>query len=218
MIPDQTPVWDRKHRAGDHESMRHIPSPLSKLSEPRFSKYSKILELGCGVGRDAVFLAKKGHEVIATDSSEIVIRQDIEHFPDSSVEFSVLDMQEPLPFVPDSFDVVYANLSLHYYSHIKTREIVKEITKVLKIAGLLAFACKSVDDFHHGNGEEVEENVFVAENGHVRHLFSIPYAKELLEDLFKIEYIDTIEEEYNGVKSNILRCVARKIDIDEVET
>lgn len=210
-IPDQRPVWDRKHSAGDHEQLRHTPSPLSRLAEPYFSENANILELGCGVGRDAVFFAKKGHKVIATDGSKIAIEQDINHFSDLGVEFRVLDMQEPLPYPYRSFDVVYANLSLHYYSHKKTREIIEEIARVLKSGGLLAFACKSVDDFHHGNGEEVEENIFVAPNGHVRHLFSIPYAKELLKNLFKISYIDVVKEEYNGEKSSILRCIASKL-------
>ena len=135
--------------------MRHSPSPLSELAEPYFPRQSQILELGCGVGRDAVFLAKNGHKVLATDSSEVVIKQDRQHFPDSGVEFTVLDMQEPFPYMPKSFDVVYTNLSLHYYSHQKTREIVEDIARILKADGILAFACKSVDDFHHGNGEEV---------------------------------------------------------------
>lgn len=209
-IPDQGAVWERKHSAGEHEGLRHSPSPLAKLAAPKLPQHSKILELGCGVGRDAIFFAKGGHSVIATDSSPTVIRQDRHHFSDLGIEFTVLDMQAPLPYPAESFDVIYANLSLHYYSHQKTREIIEEIADKLKSNGVLVFACKSVDDFHHGKGEEVEENVFVSPKGHVRHLFSTPYAKELLTGLFLIEYLDTVEEEYNGEKSNILRCIAKK--------
>lgn len=208
-IPDQRPVWERKHSAGEHEALRHSPSPLAGLAEPLFPRHSRILELGCGVGRDAIFFASKGHTVIATDGSPTVIQQDKAHFPNRGIEFEVLDMQEPLPFLASSFDVIYANLSLHYYTHEKTREIVEEIAKKLKPRGVLAFACKSVDDFHHGNGEEVEKDVFVSPKGHVRHLFSIDYTKDLLAGLFTIEHLDTVEEEYNGEKSNILRCVAK---------
>ncbi len=209
-IPDQKLVWDKKHNAGEHEVLRHTPSPLVKLSEPYFPKLSYILELGCGVGRDAEFFAQKGYKVVATDGSKVVINQDKKHFADSGIKFSVLDMQEPMPYPVESFDVVYANLSLHYYSHKKTREIVEEIARILKDDGLLAFACKSTDDFHHGNGEEVEKDVFVSEEGHVRHLFSLAYTRKLLDDLFDIKHLDKIEEEYNGQKSNIVRCIARK--------
>lgn len=209
-IPNQKPVWDRKHSAGEHESLRHSPSPLAKLSEPLLRKHSFILELGCGVGRDAEFFAEKGHRIIATDASEIVIEQDKQHFPTLSNSFEVLDMLEALPYRKESFDVVYANLSLHYYSDENTRRMIEDIARVLKPKGLLVFACKSVDDFHHGNGDEVEKNIFVSEKGHVRHLFSEEYARSILENTYQIEMLDVVYEEYNGEKSNILRCVARK--------
>jgi len=212
MIPDQKPVWERKHAAHEHENLRHLPSPLAELIEPKLPPHSNILELGCGVGRDAVFFTSKGHDVIATDSSETVIKQDQEHFPDTGVEFGVLDMREPLPYKSETFDVIYSNLALHYYSHKQTREIVEEIAGKLKSNGLLVFACKSVDDFHHGNGMEVEKNIFVSKSGHVRHLFSITYTKQLLEGLYDIDLLDVIEEEYNGKKSNLVRCIASKTD------
>jgi SAM-dependent methyltransferase len=215
MIPDQKVVWDKKHSAGDHEKLRHVPSPLANLAEPYFPRQSYILELGCGVGRDAEFFAQKSHKVLATDGSEVVIKQNQGYLASAGIEFEILDMQDPLPYQDGSFDVVYANLSLHYYSHDKTREIMKQIARVLKITGLIAFACKSTDDFHHGNGEEVEENIFVSPKGHVRHLFSVGYTKQLLEVLFDIQYLDKIEEEYNGQHSNIVRCVAKKVNYEK---
>ncbi len=212
MIPDQTPVWDRKHDLGQHENLRHTPSPLARLAEPSFKRQSAILELGCGVGRDAVFFAKQGHHVVATDSSVVVIQQDKKQFSDSGVGFFIVDMRKDLPYETASFDVAYANLSLHYYSHEMTPKIIKEIWRVLKPGGIIAFACKSVEDVHYGNGEEVEKNVFVSATGHVRHLFSINYAQQLLIKKFKIEHLDEVEEDYNGKHSNIVRCIAIKLD------
>jgi SAM-dependent methyltransferase len=39
-----------------------------------FGTRHRILELGCGTGEDAVHLARAGHEVVATDASEEMIR------------------------------------------------------------------------------------------------------------------------------------------------
>lgn len=209
LIPDQKPIWDRKHAAGSHEKLRHQPSPLAELVEPYFISHSYILELGCGVGRDAEFFAKCGHNIIATDASEIVIEQDRKHFADSGIKFDVLDMLNSLPYPDNTFDVVYANLSLHYYSNDDTKRIVKDIKRVLKADGLLAFACKSVENLELGNGEEVEESVYVSGSGHVRHLFSEAYTKQLLDGLFDIEHLDVIDEVYNEQESSILRCIAK---------
>ncbi|HEY1645646.1 MAG TPA: class I SAM-dependent methyltransferase [Candidatus Saccharimonadales bacterium] len=211
-IPDQKPVWDSKHAAGVHEKLRHQPSPLGELAEQYFADGSQILELGCGVGRDAEYFTKCGHSVIATDSSEVVIEQDRHHFADTGIKFEVLDMRDALPYPDNRFDVVFANLSIHYFSHEDTNRIVKNIQGVLKVGGLLVFACKSVENLELGNGEEVEEDVFVSDSGHVRHLFSEPYTRTLLNGLFQIEYLDVIDEDYNGEESSILRCVAKSTE------
>jgi SAM-dependent methyltransferase len=209
IIPDQIPVWDKKHNAGDHERLRFTPSPLARLVEPRLKRKSYILELGCGVGRDAVFFAENGHKVIATDGSATAVQQDKEHFADSEVDFSVLDMRKPLPYATESFDLVFANLSLHYYSHNKTGEIIAETARALKVEGVLALACKSYDSLH-GSGTEIEQNIYASPTGATIHLFSDDYTRKLLEDQFVIDYLDEIEEEYKGRYSKIVRCIAKK--------
>ncbi len=211
-IPDQIPVWDAKHAAGAHEKLRNQPSPLAELAEQYFADNSQVLELGCGVGRDAEFFTRRGHIVIATDASEVVIEQDRRYLADSGIEFDVLDMRNVLPYPDNSFDVVFANLSLHYYSHNDTKRIVKNIKEVLKVGGLLVFACKSVENLELGNGKEVEKDIFVSDSGHVRHLFSKPYTRTLLSGLFQIEHLDVIDEVYNGQESSILRCVAKNTE------
>ena len=208
-IPDQKLVWEEKHGARQHEALRHTPSPLAELAEPMFPRRSRILDLGCGVGRDAEAFAKKGHRILAADVSKVAIEQNRQIFTDSGIEFRILDMRDPLPYAKESFDVVYANLSLHYYSDQKTREVVKEIARVLKPSGTFAFACKSYDNLHN-SGTEIEKNIFVSGNGVVIHLFSKDYARYLVNGLFAIEFLDEVDEEYNGRYSKIVRCVAKK--------
>lgn len=210
MIPDQKEMWNRKHKEGEHTTLQDDPSSLALLVGPKFHERSTILELGCGVGRDAVFFAKNGHKVMATDLSEVVIKQNQQRLPGSDIKFSTLDMQKPLPYPDSSFDAVYANLSIHYYDHKTTQEIVNEVSRVLKPGGIFVFACKSINDFHHGNGEEVEENVFVSPKGHARHLFSIPYTEELLADQFEVDLLKEVEEEYSGEKSVMIQCISKK--------
>lgn len=211
-IPDQKAVWDAKHGKGDHEKLREIPSPFARVAEPYFSRGSYILEIGCGVGRDAMYFASKGHDIVATDGSEVVTRQNQQQIHNESVAFDVVDMQRPLPYGDASFDAVFANLSLHYYSDAKTREIVAEVARVLKSGGLFAFACKSYDELHN-QGKEVEQNIFVSPKGVVVHLFSKAYAQGLIEKGFKLKYLEEVGEEYNGRFSKIVRCIAEKEEL-----
>ena len=211
LMPDQRLVWDKKHAEGDHDKLLYSPSPLAILAEPYFRTDSKILELGCGVGRDAIFFQERGHSVLATDSSSVVIKKNMARIHKENVVFEVLDMQEPLSYADESFDVVFANLSLHYYLDKKTREIAKEITRVIKPGGVLAFACKSHDEFRTNEATKLEDNVFVAPNGHALHIFSEDYAKDLLGTDFEIKHLDELDEEYLGRISGIVRCIARKL-------
>src|SRR5690606_4183560 len=103
MIPDQKAVWDRKHGADEHAGFRDTPNPFVVLVNSRLSSPSRILELGCGVGSSASYLAKNGHKVTATDISDVVIEQDKRHFADLDIDFSVLNMQKPFPSADASF-------------------------------------------------------------------------------------------------------------------
>lgn len=210
MIPDQAKIWDKKHASGEHDSFRDKPSTLACQVLPYLPGSSQVLDLGCGTGRDAAFFDKNGHHVVATDLSSVAIKRDMEYYWGTGVTFKVLDMQKPFPFKNDSFDLIFMNLSLHYYRDETTKEIVREVARCLKSEGIFAFACKSVNDFHYGNGEEIEKNVFVSSKGHVRHLFTKDYARQVLGDLFQIESLREVVQEYSGEKSAIIECIARK--------
>ena len=117
-------------------------------------------------------------------------------------------MRETLPYEDNKFDVVYSNLSLHYYSDEKTKHIVNDIRRVLKHGGLFIFACKSYDSLHN-SGEELEDNVIASPNGATLHFFSKIYVHKLLDQSMVIEYLDETEEDFNGRQSKIIRCIAR---------
>ncbi len=212
MIPDQTDLWNNKHSKGEHSSFDEIPSPFALVVEEKLSKSSlDILDLGCGVGRDSLFFSKKGHKVTAVDLSDIVIKENKIRLKSYDIDFMIFDMQDDFSFFNQKFDLIYSYLALHYFNHETTQKIVNNVHRTLSSNGLFAFACKSVDDFHYGNGEEVEKDVFVSKTGHVRHLFSEEYIKEILSNGWKIEFLDQVDEVYSGQKSSIIRCIARKV-------
>jgi ubiquinone/menaquinone biosynthesis C-methylase UbiE len=77
---------------------------------------SKILELGCGTGEDALRLARRGHRVLATDISPAMLEQAARKIDtagvDDRVRFARLDLAavagEPEP--PEApFDAVFSN-------------------------------------------------------------------------------------------------------------
>lgn len=207
-IPDQTPFWNAKHRANDHGALRGSPSPFARIAEPFFGRGSHILELGCGVGRDAAYFSSLGHIVTATDGSSVVIEQNRSDDSLSQVAlFDVLDMRQRFPYANALYDGAYANLSLHYYSTQMTRAIVSEIKRVVRPGGVVAVACKSYDSMH-AQGRQVAPDIYVSPNGQTIHLFTQKYMRELFGRYFQVLYLDEISETYKNRQSRIVRCVA----------
>jgi SAM-dependent methyltransferase len=143
-----------------------------------------LLELGCGTGTDAATFAQAGHTVVATDFVPAVITAARERYAAlPNLSFQEMRIDEPFPFPGGSFDAVYAHLTLHYYLDAQTRDIIREIHRVLAPGGRIMFACKSPADPAWGKGTELEPDMFDF-HGKVRHFFSADYARSLLEPGF----------------------------------
>jgi ubiquinone/menaquinone biosynthesis C-methylase UbiE len=69
---------------------------------------ASTLELGCGSGRDSIYLAQNGFDAVATDYEPSVISKLQEQLKDYPVRFCVADAFD-LPFQDNSFDLVFHN-------------------------------------------------------------------------------------------------------------
>ena len=67
----------------------------------RFEPGTRVLELGCGTGEDAVWLAKRGVNVLATDASPAMLEQTRAKAQragvDAQIETQVVDLEKPPP-------------------------------------------------------------------------------------------------------------------------
>ncbi|MCG8605247.1 methyltransferase domain-containing protein, partial [bacterium] len=81
-----------------------------------FKEGDHVLELGCGTGEDAIWLARQGIRVTATDHSVEMLRivqEKIERFGLSNlVQAKHLDMNERLLALETLFDGVFANFGV----------------------------------------------------------------------------------------------------------
>jgi SAM-dependent methyltransferase len=159
--PDQRDLWIANY--GEHRVPAERASAFVATCQALLPPASHILELGCGPA---------------------VIQANCErHAGLTNLAFREMRIDEPYPFPDATFDAVYAHLTLHYYTHDKTREIIDEIHRVLKPGGLLLFACKSPADPAYGKGIKLEPGLFDF-HGKVRHFFDPAYARSLLEPRF----------------------------------
>lgn len=210
-IPNQRQMWEQKFGDGEHDAYRDVPSDFAQVAIGLIPAGSNVLELGCGVGVDADFFAQNGHNVLATDFSNVVIEQNKAKYSEPNLKFEVVDLEARLPYEPGRFDVIFAQLSLHYWTPDVTAEIIERLHSVLRVSGLLLFSCKATDDYYFGDGKEVEHNFFISNKGHVRHFFDEEYTRNLLGDKFEVLSLEKVTEDQYGVMSSVLRCVAKKV-------
>lgn len=162
--------------------------------------YNKILDLGCGTGRNSLYFAQHGFEVFAADISEKsleTLKNKINRKDLSNVNIYNFGFEDIL-FENDFFDVVVCTSVLHHARFEDIERGIKEIYRVIKPKGCLIFDMLSKEDSSFGLGEMVEENTFVGsregEEGIPHHYTDIEELKKLLEkfyevNIYKNEYI-----------------------------
>lgn len=124
--------WNERYRArGDinADPAELLVSAASELPPGR------ALDLACGAGRNAIWLASRGWDVVAIDGADEAIN--ILRSQNSTVDARVMDLETdaPLPFDDASFDLV----AILYYLH---RPLFAEAKRVVKRGGLVLCAVK----------------------------------------------------------------------------
>ncbi|MBU0458809.1 class I SAM-dependent methyltransferase [Patescibacteria group bacterium] len=197
-------IWNSRYKKYKHYTHPHVDFTLKSYEYIKDIPNCRLLDIGCGDGRDSIFFAEKGIDVTAIDFAEEAIEQiNADH---SSINARVMDITE-MKFPDDSFDVVYAHLTLHYFDDETTEKIIKNIYRMLKKDGYFFIKCKSVKDSLYGKGEKVGEDMYKSD--HVRHFFSEEYMKEKLKN-FEIVNLQSITRSYDDKTSSFVEAVAIK--------
>ncbi|HEX6290524.1 MAG TPA: class I SAM-dependent methyltransferase [Herpetosiphonaceae bacterium] len=103
------------------------------------TRYSSILELGCGTGKNTALLAQIGARVQALDFSEGMISQARAKLPAPNVSYSVADLTRQWPCADRSVDLIVCNLVLEHIAELPF--IFAEASRTL-VAGGRFFICE----------------------------------------------------------------------------
>jgi SAM-dependent methyltransferase len=101
--------WERQYEEGDLPWETGRPSTeLQHVVSEQHIEPCRALEIGCGTGSSAIWLAHRGFEVTALDLSSLALQQARQRAADDEarVDFQVADLTKPLPF-RDEFDFFF---------------------------------------------------------------------------------------------------------------
>ncbi len=172
------------------------PSPFAEKAFKliKLKDMHDILDLGCGKGGNSLFFASNGLNVTAMDISDEALKtvQALRHPKIRTVRADV----SKADFETESYDAVFACLSLHYFGDAVTRMIVDKVRRSLRAGGMFFIRCKSVKDKAYGVGEKVGEDMYF--DGWTRHFFTPEYMTEILSD-FETAVVSETAEDYFGL-------------------
>lgn len=115
----------------------------------------RALDLGCGEGADAVWLAKNGWRVTAVDISGVALERAREHAAEAGVtiDFQRRDLQESFP--EGEFDLVSAQF-LHFWEDFDREKILRRAAAAVAPGGTLVIeGHMDHGPFGHGGHAEI---------------------------------------------------------------
>ncbi|MBC9727205.1 class I SAM-dependent methyltransferase [Streptomyces sp. TRM68367] len=156
-----------------------------------------VLELGAGHGRDALYFAREGFAVHATDFSPVALEQLRTTARAQGVADRVTctehDVREPLPLPDARVDAVFAHMLL--CMALPTRQIhalVAEVRRVLRPGGVFLYTVRHTGDAHHGTGTGHGDDIW-EHGGFAVHFFSRALVDALAEG-WRLDEVHAFEE------------------------
>jgi tellurite methyltransferase len=154
---DTRSPWDLEYRrTPDSYVWGTEASPLAVELAARVPAGGRVLDLGCGEGRDSVFFAARGLDVIGVEASPAGLRKAERLAAERGVR--VRWVESVLPDIPPlgEFDLVYSCGSIHYVPRRERAELFARLRAMTAPGGLQAHIVFTDQHVYEERGEKIE--------------------------------------------------------------
>ena len=192
-LNQQSQHWE-KNFSSKPEMFGLEPSISAKKALKLFQekKIKKIVEIGAGLGRDAIFFAKNSIHTTALDYSssgiEIINQKIKKNNLKDYISTKLFDVRQKLPFKDNSIEACYSHML--YCMALTNKDLEKlnnEIRRILKPDGINIYTVRHENDgdFKKGihRGESLYEN-----DGFIVHFFSEKKVNSLLDGFINVTF------------------------------
>jgi ubiquinone/menaquinone biosynthesis C-methylase UbiE len=126
-------LWAEQYDTNKNRT-RDLEAMALRISLPDIL-YSKCLEVGCGTGKNTVFLADKAAEVVAIDLSEAMLARAALKLNRPTIRFLQADINAAWEFEDTDFDLVTFSLVLEHIENLDA--VFEKVTTRLKTGGII---------------------------------------------------------------------------------
>ena len=185
------------------------PSDFAKFAVEFMKPNKKLIDLGCGNGRDSMFFARSNLKVTAVDLSDEALAR----FDQSLSIFTVCDdfVSSKILLCMD-YDYFYSRWSIHAINQAKQDELLPKIYNAMHDDGRLFIEARSINDVIFGKGEKLGENEFFYDSHYRRFIDPGQLTGQLEEIGFKVMFSEE-SDQFSVMGSDsptLIRVVAGK--------
>lgn len=167
-MSDQT-YWDRFYEQSHPDLVE--PSSFGRLCLSLLSGDATVFEVGCGNGRDALYLARSGLRVLASDPSPVALAEVRSHMLRDPFPHRLRLVNRPMENLDDrhagELDAIYMRFVLHAVTAEVASVGLRWASRNLRAGGRLLVEARSVRGSLYGKGRPVGRDAFFQE-GHYR--------------------------------------------------
>jgi len=178
----------------------------------------RVYDMGCGLGRHTILLAKQGFSVVASDVSSRALESTEQKLKAAKLQGRVVraDMSS-IPFPDEHFDAILAIAVMEHNTRAEIEKTISKIFRSLRPGGLVLASFLPRTRWIRRDDAEldmVEDNTlrsYGPENT-IHHMVDEAELRELFR-MFLVQSIDRQEEEFDGCKSAELFILVQKPEV-----
>jgi len=170
------------------------------IAKKKMAAKPKVIDLGCGYGRDCIHLGKNGCDVTGIDTSRrgILTAQLWARQENLDIKFMTKDLLDT--GLPDkTFDGILCVGVLEYIDSRWRPKVAHEIWRLAAPGGALGLMALATDDPDLGTGKDLGENTWEVSPGVPVHFFTEREVRQIFPDFEKLRLeVITVREDIRG--------------------
>jgi SAM-dependent methyltransferase len=126
--------WDDKYISGTYQPRKEVSALIKAVVSEENGEHKRCLDIACGNGRNAVFLAGKGYDVDAVDVSEVALEMARKRADENNVDVNwILSDLNRFQFIENEYDLIVVDF------YLCGKDMVENIKKSLRIGGMIVY-------------------------------------------------------------------------------
>jgi len=162
-VSQNVSFWDDRYV---QEKGDNFPSPFAEFCVNNYiKKNAKILELGCGNGRDAFYFSKNEIFVHGLDLSKAAVascnKRVVETKLEKLLQFSEADIDDFESYFRHGTNIIYSRFSIHSVSEDVENNVLIKAYNLLPQDGFFLIEVRTIFDELFGKGEKISETEYI---------------------------------------------------------